>query len=165
MSSLRLNSTDRGSGSSLNLGLVNYPGPVPVVFTASATAQIEWLATLRARAGYLVSPDVLVFATGGLALANLSVSNAYSDNWIYNGGGIGGSRSASNARGYAFGGGAEWAIARGWALKAEYLRIDFGSLRTSGPIYPAQVPSAGNPFASSADLTANLFRVGLNHRF
>jgi len=164
VSSLHLNLTDRGSGSSLNLGLVN-PGPVPVVFTASATAQIDWLATLRARVGYLASPDVLIFATGGLALANLSVSNAYSDNWTSNGGGIGGSRDASNARGYAFGGGAEWAISRGWTLKAEYLRVDFGSLRTSGPIYPEQLPLQGNPFTSSADLTANLFRAGLNHRF
>lgn len=164
VSSLRLSLTDRGSGSSLNLGLVN-PGPVPVVFTSSATAQIDWLATLRARVGYLASPDLLIFATGGLALANLTVSNAYSDNWIYNGGGVGGSTAASNAKGYAFGGGAEWAMARGWTLKAEYLRIDFGPLRTSGAIYPAQIPSAGNPFTSSADLAANLFRVGLNYRF
>jgi outer membrane immunogenic protein len=162
--SLHFDLTDRGSGASLNLGLTN-PGPVPVVFTAGAAAEINWLATLRARAGYLVSPDVLVFATGGLALTNLSVSNAYSDNWIYNGGGIGGSRAASNAIGYAFGGGAEWAIAQGWTLKAEYLRVDFGSLTTSGPIYPVQFPADKNPFTSSADLNVNLFRVGLNRRF
>jgi outer membrane immunogenic protein len=164
VTSLRFDLIDHGSGASLNLGLTN-PGGVPVVFTSGAAAEINWLATLRARAGYLVSPDILVYATGGLALTNLSVSNSYSDNWTSNGGGVGGSKAASNARGYAFGGGAEWAVARGWTLKAEYLGIDFGSLTTSGLIYPVQVPSKANPFTSSANLTANLFRFGLNHRF
>ena len=63
------------------------------------------------------------------------------------------------------GGGAEWAIAQGWTFKAEYLRIGFGSLTTMGLIYPVQVPADANPFTSTANLTANLFRVGLNHRF
>ena len=125
--------TDRGSGASLNLGLTqSRAGPVGV-HLGRVSAEINWLATLRARAGYLVSPDVLVFATGGLALTNLSVSNFYSDNWIYNGGGVGGSKAASNARGYAFGGRRGMAVAQGWTLKAEYLRVDFGSLTTSGP--------------------------------
>jgi outer membrane immunogenic protein len=163
VSSLRFDLTDRGSGASLNLGLTNLDGPV--IFTAGAAAEINWLATLRARVGYLVSPDILVYATGGLALTNLSVSNSYSDNWTSNGGGVGGSKAASNARGFAFGGGAEWAVAQGWTLKAEYLRVDFDSLTTSGLIYPVQVPSDANPFTSSANLTANLFRLGLNHRF
>ena len=164
VTSLRLDLGDRGSGASLNLGLTN-PGPVPVIFTAGARAQINWLATLRARAGYLVTPNVLVFATGGLALTDLCVSNSYSDNWVFNGGGVGGSKATSNVRGYAVGGGLEWAVAQGWTLKAEYLRVDFGSVTTSGPIYPVQVPSAANPFTSSADLTVNLVRIGFNHRF
>lgn len=165
ISSLHLSLTDRGSGASLNLGLVNNPGAVPVVFTASATAKINWLATLRARLGYLVSPDVLLYATGGLALTGLSVSNSYSDNWIYNGGGLGGSSVASNAKGWVVGFGAEWALARSWTLKAEYLRAGFGSLTTSGFIIPVQVPSAQNGFTSSANLTADLVRAGLNYRF
>jgi outer membrane immunogenic protein len=165
VSSLHLSLTDHGSGASLNPGLVNNPGAVPVVFTASATAQINWLATFRARVGYLVSADFLVYATGGLALTSLSVSNSYTDNWIYNGGGFGNSSVTSNAKGYAVGGGAEYSLARSWTLKAEYLRVDFGSLTTSGTIIPVQVPSARNPFASSANLTANLFRAGLNYKF
>jgi outer membrane immunogenic protein len=163
-SALRLGLTDRGSGQSLNLGLTN-PGGVPVVFTSGAEASIDWLATLRARAGYLVTPDVLVYGTGGLALTDLSVSNAYSDNWVYNGGGVGGSKAALNKGGYVFGGGAEWAVVRGWSLKAEYLHAEFGSLTTSGLIYPVQVPAAANPFTTSAGLSVNLVRFGLNHDF
>jgi outer membrane immunogenic protein len=165
LSSLHLGLTDRGSGASLNPGLVNNPGAVPVVFTASATAGINWLATFRARVGYLVSADFLVYATGGLALTSLSVSNSYSDNWMYNGGGLGNSSVTSNATGYVVGGGAEWGLARSWTLKAEYLRADFGSLTTSGAIIPVQVPAARNTFTSSANLAANLFRAGLNYKF
>ena len=164
VSSLHLGLTDRGSGASLNLGLVN-PGNVPVVFTAGATAEINWLATIRARVGYLVSADLLLYATGGLALTSLSVSNSYTDNWVFNGGGFGNSSATSHARGYAVGGGAEWALARSWTLKAEYLRADFGSLTTAGTIIPLQVPSAKNPFTSSANLTANLLRAGVNYKF
>ena len=140
VSSLNFSLTDRGSGASPNPGLNNNPGPVPLVFTASATARINWLATFRARVGYLLSADFLVYATGGLALTRLSVSNSYADNWIYNGGAFGNSSVASNAKGYVVGGGAEWAIARSWTVKAEYLRADFGSLTTSGIIVLSKFP-------------------------
>lgn len=164
-SSLHFGLTSRGSGASLNPGLVNNPGSVPVVFTASATTETKWLATFRARIGYLVSANCLTYATGGLALTRLSVSNSYTDNWIYNGGGIGGSRVTSTATGYVVGGGAEWGLARSWTLKAEYFRAHFGSLTTSGSIIPVQVPSARNTFSSSGDLTVNLFRADLSYRF
>jgi len=164
ISALRLSLSRGGSASSLNLGLVN-PGPVPVVATVSATAAIDWLATLRGRLGFLASPDVLVYATGGLALTELMVSNAYTDNWVFNGGAVGNSRVRSSVTGYAVGAGAEWAIGQGWALRAEYLHVDFGALTTSGLVTVVQVPAAQNPFTSTANLTANLFRTGLTWRF
>ncbi|MDB5651596.1 MAG: porin family protein [Hyphomicrobiales bacterium] len=55
-SALHLSATHGGSRSSLNLGLTN-PGPAPVIATISSSAQIDGVATLRARAGYLVSPS------------------------------------------------------------------------------------------------------------
>jgi outer membrane immunogenic protein len=165
VTALNLRLTERGSGASLNLGLVNNPGAVPVIFTVNATAAINWLATFRARAGYLVSADFLVYATGGLALTSLSVSNSYTDNWNANGGGFGNSSVTSTATGYVVGGGAEWILARSWTVKAEYLHVGFGSLTTSGTIFPLQVPTAQNPFTSSANLAVNLFRAGLNYKF
>jgi outer membrane immunogenic protein len=165
VTALHLRLTDRGSGASLNLGLVNNPGAVPVIFTVNATAAINWLATFRARAGYLVSADFLVYATGGLALTSLSVSNSYTDNWNANGGGFGNSGVTSTATGYVVGGGAEWSLARSWTVKAEYLHVGFGSLTTSSTIFPLQVPTAQNPFTSSANLAVNLFRAGLNYKF
>jgi len=164
ISALPLSLSRGGSASSLNLGLVN-PGPVPVVATVSATAAIDWLATLRGRLGFLASPDVLIYATGGLALTEISVGNAYTDNWVFNGGAVGNSKVRSSVAGYVVGAGAEWAIGQGWALRAEYLHVDFGAQTTSGMVTVVQVPAAQNPFTSRADLTANLFRTGLTWRF
>jgi outer membrane immunogenic protein len=164
VSFLHLNPTSSGSASTLNLGLTN-PGGVPVVFTDGTTAEIDWFATFRGRVGYLATPDLLVYATGGLALTRLSVSNFYTDNWVFNGGGIGGSKTSSIMPGYALGGGFEFALSGGWTLRAEYLRLDFGSLTTSGTIFPVLVPAAANPFTSTADLTVNIFRSGLSLKF
>jgi len=115
--------------------------------------------------GGLVSPDVLVYATGGLAVTSLSVSNTYTDNWVFNGGALGNSSGTFDAVGYAVGAGVERQLGRSWTLKGEYLRIGFGSLTTNGIISVVQVPTAQNPFTSSANLTANLFRSGVSYKF
>jgi outer membrane immunogenic protein len=163
-SALQLSATHGGSRSSLNLGLTN-AGPAPVIATISSSAQIDGLATLRARAGYLVSPSLLVYATGGLALTKLTVSNAYTDDWQFNGGAIGGSRSSARAIGAAFGGGLEWSVARNWTLKAEYLHVNFGSHSTSGLVSVVQIPAARNTFDSSGKIRADLFRLGSTFSF
>jgi outer membrane immunogenic protein len=170
VSYLRLRVSNGGSAASLNLGLVNPAPPpsggtVPVVTTVSATAAIDWLATFRGRLGFVLSPDLLMYATGGLALTGLSVSNSYTDNWVFNGGALGSSTVTSTATGYAVGGGLEWSVRRSWTLRMEYLRVAFGSLTTSSMITVVQVPAAKNPFTSSANLTADLFRSGLSHKF
>lgn len=164
LSSLHLSLANGGSVSSLDLGLTN-PGNVPVVDTVHTTAAIDWLATLRGRIGYLASPDLLLYATGGLALTSLTVSYSYTDNWAFNGGGLGNSSVASNATGYAVGGGAEWSLGGRWTLRAEYLHVGFGRMTTSGMITVVQVPAAQNPFTSSASLSVDLFRSGLSYKF
>ncbi|MBX9712061.1 MAG: outer membrane beta-barrel protein [Xanthobacteraceae bacterium] len=166
VSYLHLSLTNGGRASSLNAGLNNGGAPpVPVVATVGTTADMNWLATFRGRIGYLASPDLLVYGTGGLALTHQAVSYSYTDNWIFNGGAVGNSTSTSNAAGYAVGGGAEWGLGRNWTLKAEYLRVGFGSRTTSGIIYVVQVPAAQNPVTSSANLNANLFRSGVSYKF
>ncbi len=166
VSYLHLRLTRGGNASSLNPGLNNGGAPpVPVVATVATTANMDWLATFRARAGYLVMPDLLVFATGGLALTNQSASYSYVDNWIFNGGAAGSSTTSQLNAGYAAGAGLDWIVSGNWTLRAEYLRVGFGSLPTSGSIYVLQAPPARSPYTSAADLTANLFRSGLTYKF
>lgn len=166
VSYLHLRLTRGGNASSLNPGLNNGGAPpVPVVATVGTTAGMDWLATFRGRAGYLVRPDLLVFATGGLALTNQSASYSYVDNWIFNGGAAGSSRTSQLAAGYAAGAGIDWIVSGNWTLRAEYLHAGFGTQRTSGFIYVLQAPPARSPYSSSANLSADLIRTGLTYKF
>jgi opacity protein-like surface antigen len=49
----------------------------------SVTADVNWLGTVRARAGYLVTPNFLVYATGGLAYGGVSASDSRTTNFTY----------------------------------------------------------------------------------
>jgi outer membrane immunogenic protein len=173
------------AGVELDFGAFNLNGareavnvPYPVVppgrsasFTERAAIDTDWLLTARARLGWALQPGVLVYATGGLALTNLRVSNAFSDNAPS--AGVGGGSNTDVVTGWTLGGGAELALSKHWSLKAEYLYVDFGSTTTRnsvacGPaatINCASVPVIPSPFSTSADLSAHIARLGLNYRF
>jgi opacity protein-like surface antigen len=72
------------------------------------------------------------------------------------------------------GAGVEWAFARTWTVKLEYLHFDAASETLSGGHFNALIPAAGgNPSyrasssvtASQGDLTIDTVRVGFNHTF
>jgi outer membrane immunogenic protein len=75
--------------------------------------------TLRARAGYLVTPALLLYGTGGIAFAEfdeIAVGDAAG-------------QSAKNQDfkvGWTLGAGAEWAFSHNLTAKVEYLHMDFG---------------------------------------
>jgi outer membrane immunogenic protein len=153
--SMHFNLTNGGSAPSIN------PGLAGSTFTDGTTTHSDWLATFRGRIGYLASPNLLVYGTGGLALTNLSVSNFYTDN--FGAGAIENSAVSKVKTGYAVGAGAEWALDPRWKIRAEYLYVDFGSITTLGNVTIAGV--AVNPFQSFADLKVSLIRCGLTYSF
>ena len=65
--------------------------------------------------------------------------------------------------GHTIGAGAEWALSRDWTLRGEYLYLDFGNVTINSPT----VQPAGdfNTARTTADLTAQIVRLGLNYRF
>lgn len=154
---------------------VPYPalGSIPFKYSVRAEMETDWLATARARVGWAFQPGLLLYATGGLAVTNIRVSNSFSDDAPEQG--VGGSSSNELKAGWTLGGGAEWALARNWSLKAEYLYLNFGSASASssincGPAVAAACaafvpPVTPNPFSTSADLAAHIARVGLNYKF
>jgi outer membrane immunogenic protein len=118
---------------------------------------IDWLATARARVGYLPTERLLVYGTGGLAVAHVEVTgeqgfvtdlpippltNSFSDSSIEIGGVIGL--------------GAEFAVARNWTVKTEYLHYDFNSVTLGGGI-----EGDGPSFDPSVDTV----KVGISYRF
>ncbi len=100
----------------------------------SASIRMQTDGSLRARAGYLLTPGVLVYGTAGLAWqrvkANLTCS--FAGPWCFPPAAtdIRSETHAATLNGWTVGAGLEWMIYRHWLLRGEYRYSDFGHLRS-----------------------------------
>jgi outer membrane immunogenic protein len=123
------------------------------VFAPSASAHEDfrsrWLATFRGRIGWLVTPTMNFYATGGLALATVNTDSTVNFN-----GTINNVSDSTTQAGWTLGAGLEWMFIPQWSAKVEYLYVDLGHASTPLPI-------------SNKDLsiTENIFRIGINYHF
>jgi outer membrane immunogenic protein len=132
---------------------------VPGLATVVTSFDTDWLFTARSRVGLPIAPNLLVYATTGFALTDLSVSNSVTT--------IGAASARGLVTGKVLGAGAEWALTRNWTLRGEYLYFDFGSVTVNAPtsISGAQLTNDFNTARTTADLTAQVVRMGLNYKF
>jgi len=125
------------------------------------SSKLDWLSSLRGRLGYLVLPNLLAYATGGVAWAKID----YAANAINGGGGSTYTPStafSSTATGYVVGGGLEWAMTNHWLIRGEYLFYSFGS---QGALV-SNVNFPGKPSNFSWNSTnVNVGRLGLSYKF
>lgn len=176
----------RGSGSYAGLAQFG-PDASGLIDTAAGggtvTASIDWLGTVRARAGYLLTPGLLVYATGGLAYGGVSASTAnavsFVDDMPFIFPTFGGTGDVSKTRaGWTLGGGGEWLLAARWSLKAEALYYDLGTQSvTSSPVGAVDpdgtslstgVPGAAlfaNSPVTRVSYDGVIVRAGINYRF
>jgi len=112
----------QGTSMSSNTGNNNqilYPDPnfagsflVPLSPGGNPGIALNWFGTVRGRAGFLITPTLLLYGTGGFAYGGVS----------------GGYSNFSNTRtGWTAGGGVEWLFMPNWSAKAEYLFTDLNS--------------------------------------
>lgn len=80
----------------------------------------NWIATLRARAGFLPTENWLIYATGGVAWAGIEFESTVDE------GPLKGLSNDDTDIGYALGGGTEYRFNESWSLFAEALYMDFG---------------------------------------
>ena len=113
----------------------------------TVTADQDWFATARARAG-LHADGTLFYATGGLAVLGVEVANAN-----------GSDRDQMN--GWTIGGGLERQISERIRIKAEGLYLNFGKETLNLDTSTITVP---NP-AIELDTTMVIARVGLTYGF
>jgi len=132
------------------------------IFSATTSISTGWMYTLRGRLGWTVAPTVLLYASGGLALADATLSNAFAITGL--GATAGASSTSPTLTGWTVGGGLEWMVAQNWTVKAEYLYVDFGSISTTANVVGggAAVP---NVYSTSTDLKTNIVRAGVNYKF
>lgn len=148
-------------------------------------ARVEWFGTLRGRAGYLITDQVLLYGTGGLAYGRVRISGnagiasaTLIDGSSLNAPATGAFAVARNNLGYSIGAGVEgrifpWLPAN-WTWKAEYLYLDLGSL-DSGTSFSGLFPSISRDPTMTSSLTGtaalhsqfvdHIVRVGLNYKF
>jgi outer membrane immunogenic protein len=143
----------------------SYVAIVPgVPFVTTTSIGTDWLFTARGRLGWTPVPQLLLYSTGGLAVARINVTNSFRDFDPF-GVGLGASNSSSNKAGWTVGGGAEWMLTPNWSMKAEYLFVDLGQVLTTGKVFAPSVSAASNPLTSSFNLTIQIARAGLNYKF
>ncbi|QFR34945.1 TonB-dependent receptor domain-containing protein [Ancylobacter sp. TS-1] len=125
-----------GMGSSAVLGATESATLITNRMTEAQTDySFDWLATVRAKAGYAVTDQLLVYGTAGVAfLRETEERTQYVSNFA-DATNPGGNRTAlsfseTSARtrtGFTVGGGAEYAINDRWSVKAEYAFAGFGA--------------------------------------
>ena len=142
-------------------------GLVPCVGNISTSIKTDWLLTVRPRIGYAWN-QTLVYATGGLALTRLRLSQSYADNVNFiafpPGGSVNLSSSATKV-GWTVGGGIEHKLAYNWSVKAEYLYVRFDGINANGTLTDGFPGDFAN-FSNNLDhLASNIVRFGLNYKF
>lgn len=163
-----------------------------VVGQTNINAGVNYLGTVRGRLGYLFTPSLLVYGTGGLSYggvyANVSQTSvgvlSYVDpsgpanNGSIQLGVVGGGNQSQTLVGWTAGGGLEWMFMPNWSLKAEALYWDLGNmnlnLATLGPGIGMFVPAVvqdqtRGPMTTLGSAQVNYqgvnARVGVNYHF
>jgi outer membrane immunogenic protein len=148
-------------------GGVCFPGvtavPAGTLGTALTYAQhLQWFGTVRGRAGVSVTPQTLLYVTGGLAYGSIkttaSITSTNAAQAVISAVG-----SNTDTRiGWTVGAGAEFMLNRNWSAKIEYLYMDLGDFNninfTLAPLAPIGVRTSSN-------FPDHIARVGINYRW
>lgn len=148
---------EAGINAGIGDGQANFEGNIDLVPILRASNTYN--ADIRGRFGYLVTDNVLLFATGGVAFSDYKIDQPECSNCS----GWGNTIVASGNRvGYVVGGGMEYALSQNIHLKAEYLYSDFGS---NSENYSEAHDSTVDTIALSTKYVTNQVRVGLSYNF
>ena len=140
--------------------------------------RMDYFGTSRVRAGFLVTPTLLLYGTGGVAYGHIRTTSLIS---TFVGGvpagvvvpGVSFYNDARIKAGYTVGGGIEWMFLPNWSLKIEGLYYDLGRTSFNQNFVQTLGPASGAPgLALSNTSTRTSFRndgviarAGLNYHF
>jgi opacity protein-like surface antigen len=141
-------------------------GGIPNQLGATTINQdLKWLSTVRGRVGLAVR-NVMVFATGGLALAEVDYDYSLVNPRFFD---LSASDTSSEVKtGWTAGGGFELALGL-WSIKTEYLYVDLGTERLNAKVFVPDF-TTGAPvdtrtsYAPEFDSQYHVFRTGLSLR-
>lgn len=145
-------------GNRRSTGSTNVAGLPANVTGVQGSSRLDWLGTVRARAGVAVD-QVFFYGTGGLAFGNpdhrLTLTAP--------GGAVTHRGTSSDTRfGWTLGAGAEFAVMDNLTFKAEYLYYDLGRSTVTASGIGA---NAGTSNSARFENTGHIVRAGMNYRF
>jgi outer membrane immunogenic protein len=123
----------------------------------STEQKLSWFGTVRGRLGATVTPDLLLYATGGFAYGHVDAS---ANTFFRSASQYPASVSQTKA-GWTVGAGAEWMFARDWSAKVEYLYLDLGNASAIGR--SALLPNS--EATHTWKTRENIVRAGVNYHF
>ncbi len=129
-----------------------YPSPYGTTFNAAGIVTplvtgnggnvgLPWFGTVRGRVGWLATPTLLFYGTGGFAYAGVTAF-----------------QQSTTATGWTAGGGVEWMFMPNWSAKAEYLYIQVSNGNWNNSGWGATVVANRGP-------AINVVRAGVNYHF
>jgi outer membrane immunogenic protein len=128
---------------------------------------LDWFGTARGRVGFLAIPDLLFYATGGLAYGDVNVGGIVTGDGALGPTTVGLPGSSSTRVGWTVGGGVEAHLVGNWTYKLEYLYMDLGTVNggpvpLTGILAPVRTEAG---LSSSSHFTDNIVRFGVNYHF
>jgi opacity protein-like surface antigen len=159
---------DGGNGS--KTASFAFPNVGGAPFTTTFKRSIGFLSTDRLRAGWLPTPNLMLFGTAGLSWGETSEGAAFNCPTCVP---PSGTQAATNntahrwGAGLAWGGGAEWMFLPNWSLKAEYIRADLGTATTTIQYNYGVGGTTGtrSSLTSASHFDDDIVRIGLNYHF
>ena len=148
-------------------GVCNTVAALPAasrLVTGTVDQKLSWFATLRARLGVTVTPSVLAYATGGVAIGSITTDGRLS------GFGTGGvtvsdgfsTNNNSTKTGWTAGVGVEAQLVGNWIGRVEYLYVDLGEVTNNG-LLTSNTPPLKVSYSSR--VTDSIARIGLSYKF
>jgi len=116
-------------------------------------SQFDHLWSVRGRVGYVVMPQLLVFATAGWGFADIKHVNFSSP----------GCCGTHGVDGFTWGGGIQWALNNVLSVRAEYRNYDFGSYSVSNApgLADFSVDNTRRPSRSVSACASRAAEIGL----
>jgi len=156
-----------------NQGYVAYLPAIGLSYdSVSVHNSISYIGTVRSRVGYLLTPTIMVFGTGGLAYGRVNTSFArWTLDYPTNDGAWGeGLNSYADVKtGWIAGGGGEWMFLPNWSVKAEYLYYDLGNLSSNASTirynFKDDFVRITHVSTYAPRYNGNIIRTGVNYHF
>jgi outer membrane immunogenic protein len=144
-------------GSATKTPVLDNQGVLQAFHVLSSEQKLSWFGTLRARLGVTVTPNLLLYATGGLAYGGVETSALFDvADTAYP------AQLSKTKAGWTAGAGAEWMFTRNWSAKLEYLYLDLGNVSAvANPVVPNPPTQASYKWHTQE----NIVRAGVNYHF